>query len=116
MIDRDEIIEILRSELDNLHDSPEIVGIRYSRIADRLEQQPISEEEIAELADEYSKGHYTDSESIKQAYDDYYTGFKDAQFKPISEEMMAEVFANHSDRTPYLNFESFKAALKELDR
>ena len=41
-------------------------------------QQPISEERINELATEYSTGHYTDTESIKQAYDDYYIGFKDA--------------------------------------
>lgn len=40
--------------------------------------QPINEVRIEELANEYSKGHYTDAESIKQAYDDYYIGFTDA--------------------------------------
>lgn len=38
----------------------------------------ISDERIDELTAEYSTGHYTDTESIKQAYNDYYIGFTDA--------------------------------------
>lgn len=42
----------------------------------------ISESKIKKLATKYSEGHYTDEESIKQAYDDYYIGFKEAQQYP----------------------------------
>ena len=48
-------------------------GIELSKGA-----KPINEEMIADMAEEYSKGTYTDSETIKQAYDDYYNGAKAA--------------------------------------
>ena len=32
----------------------------------------------------------------------------------VSEDKLSEIFANHADRTPYLNFDAFKEAVKEL--
>lgn len=32
----------------------------------------------------------------------------------IDDNRLAEVFANHADHTPYLNFDAFKEAVKEL--
>ena len=32
----------------------------------------------------------------------------------VSEDKLSEIFANHADNTPYLNFTAFKEAVKEL--
>jgi len=32
----------------------------------------------------------------------------------VSEDKLSEIFANHADNTPYLNFTAFKEAIKEL--
>ena len=37
-----------------------------------------------------------------------------AQQPAVSENSIAEIFANHADNTPYLNFTAFKEAIKEL--
>jgi len=62
---------------EQLEPEDDFKGLDNSFFFNPPPQQP-SEARIDELADEYSKGHYTDSESIKQAYDDYYIGFKAA--------------------------------------
>ena len=42
-----------------------------------LEPIEITEEEKKRMASQYSAGHYTDSDSINQAYDDYMAGIED---------------------------------------
>ena len=37
-----------------------------------------------------------------------------AQQPAVSEDKLSEIFANHADNTPYLNFTAFKEAVKEL--
>ena len=82
----------------------------------------MSEEEIDKLAVEYSKetlgcGYregMLPATSLEVGFIDGYKYSLNVQGGAVSEEKLSEIFANHADNTPYLNFTAFKEAVKEL--
>jgi len=120
---KDKIIKILKAELFPIQlvddsDPIEIMGV--DKAADKIEQlyasQPaVSEEEIDEIAKEWAAIHYGRGYGLSA----FKSGFKAAQSLnvqggAVSEDKLSEIFANHADNTPYLNFTAFKEAIKEL--
>ena len=81
----------------------------------KLYQPAVSEEEIDEIAKEWAAIHYGRGYGLSA----FKSGFKAAQSLnvqggAVSEDKLSEIFANHADNTPYLNFTAFKEAIKEL--
>jgi flagellar biosynthesis/type III secretory pathway protein FliH len=101
----------------NVFDCPTCEG------SGKLQSQPISKNETFNMNDwpEGLRKRFEAEKSDRNASirnEGYREGFEAGKQshhpKPISEERIYEVFANHSDFTPYLNFDSFRASLKEL--
>ncbi len=106
----EKIVEVLKDLETNLRTST-----HYSQDAKALEQSATAIEQLEPEGEcshcdgtGYSAENLDKSELIKCEHC--------SPPQQPSEDELAEIFANHADHTPYLNFDAFKAAIKELTK
>jgi hypothetical protein len=115
-MNREQIIKVLKSQMNHVFQEDSII---YETIADRLTEPQVSEGYMAirSILRSFIRWQLQEDmiDCLTIDYEMAETYLEQSHHpKPISEERIYEVFANHSDFTPYLNFDSFRASLKEL--
>ena len=111
---KDKIVKILENgtEGNYLLTSGNIERIA-TQIA-KLYQLAVSEGEMKKAFDNWANGARIRTEWTGWKYGIKWLQSLNVQGGAVSEDKLSEIFANHADNTPYLNFTAFKEAVKEL--